>query len=139
KIENKLSDMNLEENVTTVGAVTYDSIQVSPTYNIGRMTENKALDRIDDETELKIELYRNKRLKGKIEKSINNLSPIHKDIIKYRYLEKLEWIDICEIMNYERTQLHVKKKEAIKSIAIELFGIKVFEEENYTLFNLLTI
>jgi hypothetical protein len=48
--------MKLEENITTVGAINYDSIQVSPTFNIGRTTERKALDRVEDETELKIEL-----------------------------------------------------------------------------------
>jgi DNA-directed RNA polymerase specialized sigma24 family protein len=137
--EKEIKDMGLEDNTTTMAAISYDSIQVSPTYNIGRMTERKALDRIEEETELKIELYENKKLKNKIERLVNNLSPIHKEVIQYRYLESLEWIEIADIMNYSKRQLINKKNEAIRSIAVELYGIKVFKEEEPTLFDMVDI
>ena len=137
--EEKLRDMGLEENITTVGAVTYDSIQVSPTYNIGRMTERKALDRVEDETELKIELYKNKKLKKEIERLVNNLSQAHREILQYRFIDSLEWLEIVEKMNYSERQLIYKKNEAVRSIAIELYGVKVFEEEEPTLFSMISI
>lgn len=137
--EEKLKEMKLEENTTTVGAITYDSIQVSPTFNIARTTEKKALYKVEEEIELKIELYRNKKLKKEIDQVINNLSYIHKEIIRYRYIEGLQWNEIIDIMNYEERQLRNKKKEAIRSIAIKLFGVKLFEEEERTLFNLMQI
>ena len=64
--EEKLKLMEQEELITTVGSINYDSIQVSPTFNIGRVTELKALGRVEEEIELKIELYRNKKLKKEI-------------------------------------------------------------------------
>lgn len=137
--EEKLKEMKLEENTTTVGAIRYDSIQVSPTFNISRTTERKALDKFEEEIELKIELYKNKKLKKEIDKAINNLSYIHKEIIQYRYLEGLEWLDIVEKMNYEERQLRNKKNEGVKSIARNLFGIKVFQEEDPTLFDLIDL
>lgn len=137
--EEKLKELKLEENTTTVGAINYDSIQVSPTFNISRTTERKALDKVEEEIELKIELYRNKKLKKEIDKAINNLSYIHKEIIQYRYLEGLEWLDIVEKMNYEERQLRNKKNESVKSIARNLFGIKVFQEEDPTLFDLIDL
>lgn len=139
KTEEELKDMKLEENITTVGAINYDSIQVSPTYNIGRMTERKALDRVEDETELRIELYENKKLKNKIERLVSNLSTTHKEVIQYRYLEGLEWMEIVDVMNYSKRQLINKKNEAIKSIAVELYGVKVFKEEEPTLFDMVVI
>ena len=42
-------------------------------------------------------------------------------------------------MNYEERQLRNKKNEAIKTIAIELFGAKVFKGVNSTLFDMLEI
>ncbi len=114
-------------------------IQVSPTFNIGRMTERKALDRVEEEMELKIELYENKKLKNKIERLVNNLSPTHREVIQYRYLESLEWIEIADIMNYSKRQLINKKNEAIRSIAVELYGVKVFKEEEPTLFDMVDI
>ncbi|MBN8046924.1 hypothetical protein J0A94_03720 [Paraclostridium bifermentans] len=137
--EEKLKELKLEENTTTVGAINYDGIQVSPTFGIMRVTEKKALDKVEKETELKIELYRNKKLKKEIDQVINNLSQIHKDIIKYRYFEELQWLEITEKMNYEERQLRNKKNEAIKSIARKLFGVKAFKEEEPTLFNMITI
>lgn len=137
--ETKLKDMKLEENTTTVGAINYDSIQVSPTFNISRMTERKALNKVEEEIELKIELYRNKKLKKEIDQVINNLSPIHKDIIRYRYIEGLQWLEIVEKMNYEDRHLRNKKNEAVKSIARKLFGVKVFKDEEPTLFDMIVI
>lgn len=137
--EEKLKDLKFEENTTTVGAINYDSIKVSPTFNISRMTERKALDKVEEETELKIELYRNKKLKKEIDKVINNLAPIHRDIIKYRYFERLQWLEITERVSYEERHLRNKKYEAVKSIATKLFGIKVFKNENPTLFDMLDL
>lgn len=137
--EEKLKEMKLEENTTTVGAINYDSIQVSPTFNIVRTTERRALDKVEEEIELKIELYKNKKLKKEIDKAINNLSYTHKEIIQYRYIEGLQWLEIVEIMNYEERQLRNKKNEAIKSIARKLFGVKVFKEEEPTLFDMIII
>ena len=137
--EKKLNDMKLEENTTTVGAINYDSIQVSHTFNIGRMTEIKAIDRVEEETELKIELYRNKKLKKEIDQVINNLSPIHKEVIKYRYIKGLHWLEITGKMNYEERQLRNKKNEAVRSISRKLFGVKAFIEEDPTLFDMIDL
>lgn len=137
--EEKIKDMDQEDFITTVGAINYDSIQVSQTFNVGRVTENKALDRVEEETELKIELYRNKKLKKEIDRAVNNLSSIHKDVIRFRYFEGLEWTQIVDKMHYEERQLRNKKNEAIKSIARKLFGVKVFREEEPTLFDMLVI
>ena len=137
--EEKLKLMDQEELITTVGSINYDSIQVSPTFNIGRVTELKALDRVEEEIELKVELYRNKKLKREIDKAISNLSSIHKDLINFRYIQCLDWMQIVDRMHYEERQLRNKKNEAVKSIARKLFGIKVFREEEPTLFDMLEI
>ena len=137
--EEKLKLMEQEELITTVGSISYDSIQVSPTFNIGRVTELKALDRVEEEIELKIELYRNKKLKKEIDKAISNLSSIHKDLINFRYIQCLDWMQIVDKMHYEERQLRNKKNEAVKSIARKLFVIKVFKEEEPTLFDMLEI
>ena len=137
--EEKLKLMEQEELITTVGSINYDSIQVSPTFNIGRVTELKALDRVEEEIELKVELYRNKKLKREIDKAISNLSSIHKDLINFRYIQCLDWMQIVDKMHYEERQLRNKKNEAIKSIARKLFGAKVFQEEEPTLFDMLEI
>ncbi|MPM88060.1 hypothetical protein SDC9_135161 [bioreactor metagenome] len=48
-------------------------------------------------------------------------------------------MEVVDKMNYSERQLMYKKNEAVRSIAIELYGVKVFEEENPTLFDMIII
>ena len=139
KTEEQLELKDKEELITTLQAINYDSIKISPTFSINRSTETKALDRVEEEVELKVDLYMNKKIKKEIDRAINNLSQIHKDVISFRYIKRLSWLEISEKMNYEERQLRNKKNEAIKTIAIELFGAKVLIEVNSTLFDMLEI
>ena len=139
KTEEQLELKDKEELITTLQAINYDSIKISPTFSINRSTETKALDRVEEEVELKIELYRNKKLKREIDRAINNLSTTHKELINLRYIECFDWMQIVERMNYEERQLRNKKNEAVKSIARKLFGVKVLREEEPTLFDMLEI
>ena len=139
KTEEQLELKDKEELITTLQAINYDSIKISPTFSINRSTETKALDRVEEEVELKVDLYMNKKIKKEIDRAINNLSQIHKDVIGFRYIKRLSWLEISEKMNYEERQLRNKKNEAIKTIAIELFGAKVFKGVNSTLFDMLEI
>ena len=130
KTEEQLELKDKEELITTLQAINYDSIKISPTFSINRSTETKALDRVEEEVELKVDLYMNKKIKKEIDRAISNLSQIHKDVISFRYIKRLSWLEISEKMNYEERQLRNKKNEAIKTIAIELFGAKVFKGVN---------
>lgn len=136
--EYNLSHMN-ERDRSTLGSIRYDEDKISPTNSISKSTENKAVNIVSDEMEMQIELYKNKKIIDTIDRAIRNLSKIHEEVIYYRYIERLPWLEIVEIMSYEERHLRTKRDEAIKCIAIELFGSKVFREEEPTLFNLIDI
>ena len=73
----------------------------------------------------------------KIDIAINNLSPLHREIIEYKYIKKLSWNEIIDKTCYSERSLRNKKNEAVRCIAIALFGVNVFKEEKYDLFNLI--
>ena len=52
KTEEQLELKDKEELITTLQAINYDSIKISPTFSINRSTESKALDRVEEEVEL---------------------------------------------------------------------------------------
>lgn len=53
-------------------------------------------------------------------------------------IEGMDWINISDILKYSDRQLRKKKDEAIKSIALSLFGMTILaDEKNKTLFDML--
>lgn len=134
-----LKDSIKSEDNIAIRAITYDNIKVSPTYRISNAVLDGVIDPVKVSQEIDIDLYHEKSLIKKIDKAINNLDPIRKEIIKLRYFDKIKWnIMVTKVYGDEKT-LRKYKKEAVTSIAIELFGSKVFKEENPNLFDMLVI
>jgi len=67
------------------------------------------------------------------------LSPIHKEIINYKYIDGLSWDELIDKTSYSERSLKYKRSEAVKSIAITLFGRKVFKEDEPSLFDLMDL
>lgn len=122
-----------------IRAIRYDDIKTSQTYNISRQVENEVIDMVAYVQDLEIEVYKEKRLKKQIDRALNNLKPIRKQIIELRYLEGMDWTTMSQELHYDEKTLRKYKNEAVKSIAVELFGSKVFKEEEPTLFDMLAI
>ena len=55
--------------------------------------------------------------KQAIENAIDSLNdPMERTLMRLRYLEALEWVDICLEINYERTQTHRIHKKTLDKI-----------------------
>ena len=68
-----------------------------------------------------INLYRSKLadlIEGqlRIEKAIEGLEPIERELIRLRYIDGLEWIDVAAEIHYEWTQTHRIHARALKMI-----------------------
>jgi predicted RNase H-like nuclease (RuvC/YqgF family) len=126
----------------TTQAITYDREKVSPTNKISKEVEEEVIRTLSKIEELENEIEEESSLITKINRSINNLSPIHREIIEYKYIEDLSWdqiIDKTRNTTYSERSLKYKRSEAVKSIAITLFGSKVFKEEESNLFDLINV
>ena len=73
----------------------------------------------------------------KVSRLINNFSTIQNEMIEYKCIEDLNWDQIIDKTSYSERSLKFKRSEAVKSIAITLFGRKVFKDEEPNLFNLI--
>lgn len=121
----------------TAKAITYDMEKVSPTYKISKEVEEEVVRTLTKIEVLKKEIEEESSLITKIDRAINNLSPIHKEIIEYKYIDGLSWDEIIDKTSYSERALKYKRSEAVKSIAITLFGSKVFKEDEPSLFDLI--
>ncbi len=127
------------EDYLAIRAITYDSIKVSPTYKISNAVRDGVIDPVKVVQEIEIDIYHEKSLKKKIDKAINNLNHIRKQIIELRYIEGMGWTEMAQKLYHDEKTLRKYKNQAVKSIAVELFGSKVFKEEEPTLFDMLAI
>ena len=123
----------------TTQAITYDKVKVSPTNKISKEVEEEVIRTLIRIEELEKDIKQESGLITKIDRAINNLSSIHKEIIENKYIESLSWDEIIEKTNYSERSLRDKKNEAVKSIAIALFGLKVFRDTEKNLFDLIKI
>ena len=127
------------EDYLTVRAITYDDIKTSPTYKISNTVRDGVIDVVKVVQEIEIDLYHELSIKKKIDKAINNLKPIRKQIIELRYNGEMGWTEMAQELYHDEKTLRKYKNQAVKSIAIELFGSKVFKEEEPTLFDMIVI
>lgn len=127
------------EDYITVRAITYDDIKVSPTYKISNAVRDGVIDLVKVVQEVEIELYHETSLKKKLDKAINNLNPIRKKIIELRYIDEMGWTEMAQELYHDEKTLRKYKNQAVKSIAVELFGSKVFKEEEPNLFDMMII
>jgi len=116
-------------------AITYDKDNIAPTNKISKEVE----DTIEKIESLEIEFKQESNLVKKIEQALNNLSGVHKDVVKFRYIDGYDWNEIEDMMAYTDRQLRTKKNEALISIATNIFGLQVFKEEEHTLFSLIDL
>lgn len=138
QLENLKKEIKSEDYIA-MRAITYDDIKVSPTYKISNVVMDGIIDPVKAIQEIDIDLYHEKSLLKRMNKAIDNLNNIRKQVLEKRYIEGMGWTEMAQELYYDEKTLRKYKKEAIRSIAIELFGSKVFKVEEPTLFNLLDI
>jgi DNA-directed RNA polymerase specialized sigma24 family protein len=69
---------------------------VSPTNKISKELKEEDIWTLSKIEELENEIGEESSLITKIDRAINNLSPIHKEIIKYKYIDGLSWDEIID-------------------------------------------
>lgn len=132
-------DRNLLRAEIPERAITYEGEKVSPTNKISNEVENAVMRAIEQINSIQREINSINSLKRKIDNAINNLRPIHKDIIEMKFKQDLDWQEIIDKTNYSERSLIYKKNEAVRSIAIVLFNTKVFKQEAPTLFDMIDL
>ena len=128
-IENMEKDLEeITEDITSLPAIVYDDMKVQKSVS-GSPVEQSALLLIEKKKELEKDIEKNKRLIRSIEIGMNNLSPIHREVLQLFVIDENDWRYVCDKLNYGERQLREKKNQAVRSVACTLFGGKVFDEE----------
>lgn len=126
---------NLEKEISNLRAVTYDGVSVQ-TSNTSSPVEDEVIKRYEKMLDVISETDKTEALVKKVDTAIANLDDIHRKVLTMYVVEGMDWISIEDKLPYSERQLRKKKDEAVKSVAIALFGATVLKDED-TLFDLL--
>lgn len=118
----------IDEEMISLPAISY-SEKVQMSIN-GNPTEDDALELVELKKDLKKKIKETEVFIKSIERGLNNLDSIHRDIIEIVVIDKKSWAYACDKLKYGETQLREKKKEAIKAISYSIFGFGIDYEEN---------
>lgn len=128
---------NLEKEISNLRAVTYDGVSVQ-TSNTSSPVEDEVIKRYEKMLDVISETDKTEALVKRVDTAIANLDDIHRKVITMYVVEGMDWISIEDKLPYSERQLRKKKDEAVKSVAIALFGATVLKEKDEdTLFDLL--
>ena len=126
----------LEEN-KDISAIRYDTPRVQ-TSNTNSPVEMEVMRRYEKTISIIAEIDNTNELINKIDRALHNLDEIHRRVIELYVIDNNNWNYVSNILKYDEKVLRSKKKEAVKSIAAELFGMIIFrDEDNKTLFDLI--
>ena len=101
----------------------YRSIKIETSQLERRIAELEGLGQ-DDITKPLRETYREKlgtliESQLKIEKAIEELNPTERELMRLRYIDGVDWTEVCATIHYEWTQthrIHARALNKIKSI-----------------------
>lgn len=119
---------NLAEDLVSLPALSCgDKVQTSLS---GNPTEDDALELIEKKKEIESGIRRDEILIERVERAVSNLSGIYKDIITMRYIKGYSWRYLVDKLNYSERRLRDKNDEAIKAVAIGIYGYGACDEDN---------
>lgn len=127
----------LKNEIVELKGVSYDGVSVQSN-NISNPTEELVIDRYERMLELISEKDKTETIVKTLDTAIANLDDIHRKVLVMYIIDGKDWLSIEDELKYSERQLRKKKDEAVKSVAVALFGATTLKENDEdTLFDLL--
>ncbi len=135
RLKESIEDLQLEiEEIKIdtdgVRSIRYDREKTSPTYKITSSTEDEVIRKIERIERLEKQIAKNKIKIQKIDRALNSLDEVEREIIEGKYLEGMQWWEIAESVKYSARWCNEKRKRAIEKIAAKLFPEELENESN---------
>lgn len=127
----------LKNEIAELKGVSYDRVSVQSN-NISNPTEELVMNRYERMLELISEKDKTETIVKTLDTAIANLDDIHRKVLVMYIIDGKDWLSIEDELKYSERQLRKKKDEAVKSVAVALFGATTLKENDEdTLFDLL--
>lgn len=121
-IENVEDEIEFVKNDITLNGIDYGGISVSPTNVIKSVVENKSLSIMDKVEGLEKEIKLNKMLINKLDRSLNTLEEIEREIVINKYIKSLQWWQVSCKVGFGERYCRTIRTNAIKKMVAGVFG-----------------
>lgn len=118
-MESEIEYLRKEEGMT---GISYDGVNISPTYKISSMTEDVALSNSEKIHFLEHNIKYYKRQLEKIDRAMEGLTPIERQIIYDKYIEGKQWYMVAYNNNCSESTGKRYRRRAIKKLVLGIYG-----------------
>lgn len=128
-IENMKNEIKyLENEEDGMTGISYDGISTSPTHKFSSITEDTALAKSEKIDYLEHSIRRIESTLEGIDRALEGLSDIERNVIVERYIEGLQWWQVGYKVKYSERHCKRIRTDAINKLAIGLNGDKAIEK-----------
>lgn len=128
-IENMRNEIEFLENEEDgMTGINYDGISTSPTHKFSSITEDAALSKSEKIDYLEHSIRRIESTLEGIDRALEGLSDIERNVIVERYIEGLQWWQVGYKVKYSERHCKRIRTDAINKLAIGLNGDKAIEK-----------
>lgn len=123
-VENKEKLKNDIENEVpgSIRAVATDSIAVSRTNNVRSCVETEVLEKIKEITKIEKSMYEPRGKIELIEKTLENMQPIYKELFEEKYIKEQRVDKIAQEMHVSEKTVYNLRNKLVKAMELAFFG-----------------
>jgi len=110
------------KEVGAVKAVCSDAIKTSQSYNFNSTVENEIGNIYKKIDEIDIDIYTSNRNNRIVEKTLEVIKPVHRDLFEYKYVQELTLDEISDKMHFTKQHIITLRKELVSKMGMALLG-----------------
>lgn len=111
----------VKEDIELQG-ISYDGVSTSPTNEIKSITESTVLGKLEKVDYLEHLIKRHKMDIEKLEKALEGLEEIERDVVVERYIKAKQWWQVAGVVRYSESHSKLIRKKAIDKLVVGIYG-----------------
>lgn len=126
-MQDEIEYLKKEDDVRSVGGIRYDDFKPGPTFKITSSVEDVSLSITETIGYLEHIIKRIKSKLESVDRALEGLTDIERKIVSKRYIQGKQWYVVAYEVSYSERWCKQLRTEAIKKLAIGIFGDAAIE------------
>ncbi|MBC8590624.1 hypothetical protein [Wansuia hejianensis] len=121
-MKKEIEYLEKEDEARSISGISYDGFKTGPTFKINSIVEDTLLSISEKISYLEHSIRRMESRMKSINKSMEGLNELEKDILTKKYIEGKQWYVVAYDVKYSERQCRNIRNNAIEKLAIGIFG-----------------
>ncbi|HHV37868.1 MAG TPA: hypothetical protein GXX70_00035 [Tepidimicrobium sp.] len=129
-IESQIDFLEKSKDIRDISAIKYDEPAISKTYKFSSIVEDKALGIGEKIHYLERSIGNMQSRVNSIDNAMGGLTEIERTVITEKYIKGKQWWQVSGVVRYSERHCRNIRTDAIKKLAIGIFGEGVIETQS---------